>query len=144
MGVSLFLLDYLSGSNSVNLGNVEQRELLSWSETVKEDNKLLLKIEGRIQTNEKDVVDTICVLSVVNGRYFFIQDKGVEERKKENSCQYKSKVNPQNNGSWKFEKTFRDRNYKIIRVEKIYKQNKVSESKSYIDFTIGKSYNGLH
>lgn len=144
MGVSLFLLDYLSGSNSVDLSNIEQRELFSWSETVKEDNKLLLKIEGRIKGSEKDVVDTICVLSVVNGRYFFIHDKGAEERKRENSCQYKSKVNPQNNGNWKFENTFRDRNYRIIRVEKIYKQHKVSGSKSYIDFTVGRNYNGLH
>ena len=127
------------GKNSVNLGNVEQGGLLSWSETVK-DNKLLLQIEGRIERSEKDVVDTICVLSVVNDRYFFIiDDKYAEERKKENSCQGKSKVKPRNNGSWDFKNDFQDQNYRIIRVEKIYKQNKVSESRSYIVFTIGRS-----
>ncbi len=131
------LLGYLLGRNQVNVGNTaEQGELLSWSETVKEDKKLLLEIRGRIKRSEGEVVDEICVFSVINSRYFYLDGR---ERKKENSCQDKSIVNLQKDGSWKFENTFSNQQRRIIRVEKISSEKSAPESKSYIDFTIGRS-----
>jgi hypothetical protein len=133
----LLLLGYLLGRNQVYVGNTaEQGESLSWSETVIQDKKLLLEIRGRINPTEREIVDRICLLSVINSRSFYLN--GVES-KKDNSCQDNSTVNLQKDGNWKFEHTFSNPQRRIIRIEKIYKEKSSPGSDSYIDFSFGRS-----
>ncbi|GJD19156.1 hypothetical protein RIVM261_041120 [Rivularia sp. IAM M-261] len=135
-GVVLFCLGFFFGTKQFHLGNRIEEEMLSWSESVRKNKGLLLEINGRIKGSERESVDSICVLSISNGRFFYLDAK---ERTKGNSCQGKSLVPVQNDGSWRFANPFGNQKRRVIRVEKIYRDNKGVESRSYVDFTIGQS-----
>lgn len=135
-GVFLFCLGFFFGTKLSYLGNkIEENETLSWSDVGK-DKGLLLKINGRIKGSERGLVDKICVLSITKSGSFFIDGN---KRTKDNSCQGKSLISVQNDGSWQFAHTFENQKRRIIRIEKIYRDNRVVESKSPVDLTIGKS-----
>ena len=115
----------------------DQDEQISW-ETFYQNNELLLQIQG-INKSELEL-DKICVLSVTTienkdteHEFYLSGDKRIDK----NDCQQPSIVIPQEDGNWELEYSFTDQKSRTIRVEKIYHNN--GTSKSYIDFTIGKS-----
>lgn len=132
-GVSLFL------GFSLLQAQVKIAELswgtkqISW-ETSYQDEKLQLKIKGRINQSELQPKE-ICILPVVNQEELYVDGKPKENK---NLCQKSSIANLEKDGTWNFEYTFKDQNHRTIRVEEIY-NNKAP--KNYIDFTIGKKNN---
>ncbi len=153
-GVSIFLgfslhkaqlriadLSDLRNQTKITHTIVDQDEQLSW-ETLYKDKKLLLiiilTIKGR---NESELeLDKICALSVTkienedNENEFYLSG---DERVNENDCQKSSLFIPETDGTWKLQHIFSDQTSRTIRVEKIYKN--ITNTKNYIDFTIGKS-----
>ena len=116
---------------------VDQDERISW-ETFYQNNELLLQIQG-INKSELEL-DKICVLSVTTienkdteHEFYLSGEKRVDKR----DCQKPSIVIPEQDSSWKLEYPFPDQKSRTIRVEKVYENN--GTSKSYIDFSIGKS-----
>ena len=116
---------------------VDQDEQISWK-TFYQNNEFLLQIKG-INKSELEL-DKICVLSVTtienkdNEHEFYLSgEKRIDQR----DCQQPSIVIPEQDGNWELEHPFPDPKSRTIRVEKIYQNN--GTSKSYIDFTIGKS-----
>lgn len=110
--------------------------MLSWSAPVVKDKGLPLKINGRIKGSERKHVESLCVLSISGDSFFYLD---ASKRTKKNSCQGKSLVPVQNDGSWRLEHPFADQKRRVIRVEKIYRDNKVVENRSYVDLTIGQN-----
>ena len=144
-GVSIFLvyslrqaqaeiarLSAIVNSNPIKPTFVPE-EQLSWK-TSYQDNKLLLKIQGKINQTEQQL-DKICVLSLAGNKEYYLSEN---PRRDENNCQEPSIVIPQKDNTWNFEHTFKNQKYRTIRVEKIY-NNKTADN--YIDFTIGKKIN---
>ena len=125
----------LSKPKKITQTIVDQDEQLSW-ETLYQGKALLLKIKG---TNKSEIQpDEICVLSVKkiqnqDHEFYLSGDKRVDE----SNCQKSSIVIPEQDGSWELEHPFSDQKSRTIKLEKIYQNN--GTSKSYIDFTIGKS-----
>ena len=127
----------LSNPTKITQTIVDQDEQLSW-ETLYQDKELLLTIKGR---NESELqLDKICVLSVTkienedNENEFYLSG---DERVNKNDCQKSSLFIPETDGTWKLKHIFSDQTSRTIRVEKIYKN--ITNTKNYIDFTIGKS-----
>ncbi len=123
-GVILFFFGYFFGTKTSHLGNrieevVGNRIELSL-QPVGKDKRLLLEINGKIGS-ERESLDKICVLSVTNSSF----DLDGNKRTKENSCQGSSLVSVQNDGSWRLEHLVADQKGRVIRVEKIYRDNRV-------------------
>ncbi len=104
---------------------VDEDKQLSW-ETISKNRELLLKIKG-IDQNEKQR-EKICVLLVNNIENQDNENElspNSDQRIKNDDCQKPSREIPKKDGIWELEYTFPDQNYQIIRVETIYKDNRI-------------------